>query len=59
MQVHAHRSDRMDRGFQMNLNKRLSTDAEEVATCLNLQAEPNVELADIFKRARGEDDRRN
>lgn len=49
MQIHAYRADRRQRGFQLDLHERLSTDAAGVARCLELQAEPNIGLNHIFK----------
>ena len=49
MHIHAYHADRQERGFQLNLRRRLSTTAAGVAQCLELQAEPNLELNDIFR----------
>ena len=48
MHIHAYRADKGQQGFQLNLSKSLSTTAAGVATCLELQAEPNVGVNDIF-----------
>ena len=53
MHIHAYQADRVERGFQLNLTRRLSTDAAGVATCLGLQAEPNVALTDLFRGLEG------
>ena len=49
MHIHAYKADGRQHGFQLNLGRRLSTTAAGVAQCLELQAEPNLELNDIFR----------
>ena len=48
MHFHAYSALRVDKGFRLNLTKRLSTDADGVTRCLGLQANPDVGLLDIF-----------
>jgi hypothetical protein len=49
MHIHTYRADRGEQGFELNLRRRLSTNAAGVAQCLDLQAEPNLGLNEIFR----------
>ena len=49
MHIHAYSANPLNRGFQLNLNRRLSTDSTGVAACLGLQAESNVDLSNILQ----------
>lgn len=47
--LHAYRMGRADTGdFRLSMARRLSTDADGIGTCLGLQAEARVELAQII-----------
>lgn len=49
MHIHAYQLDKQAGGaFKIGLQSRLSTDAEGIGTCLGLQAEARVELAQII-----------
>ena len=48
MHIHAYRMDlQQDRSLKLALDRRLSTDEAGIATCLGLQAEARIELAEI------------
>lgn len=48
MQIHSYRIDMQgDQSYKLMLDDRLSTDADGIARCLNLQAEANVALEQI------------
>lgn len=49
MHIHAYSLKPEDSSFKLELVKRLSTDSEGMSTCLGLQAEAKVELAEIIK----------
>ena len=41
---------RKDTTYQLNMQKRLSTDADGIVACLGLQADPNIELGQLISR---------
>jgi len=47
MHIHAYSLEPEGSSFKLDLDKRLSTDSEGMATCLGLQAEAKVELEEI------------
>jgi hypothetical protein len=48
MHMHAYKLEKQpDQSFKLGMQSRVSTDAEGIATCLGLQAEARVELAQI------------
>lgn len=48
MHLHVYRLEKQpDRSFRLGMQSRISTDAEGIATCLGLQAEARIELAQI------------
>lgn len=49
MHIHAYRANRLERGFRLNLSRRLSTDTDGIRACLGLQADPNLEIEDIMQ----------
>lgn len=50
MHIHSYRMDEQsDRSFRLELDSRLSTDADGVGQCLGLQAEARIELAQIVR----------
>lgn len=49
MHIHAYSLEPEDQEFKLELEKRLSTDAEGMSTCLGLQAEAKVELEQVIK----------
>lgn len=49
MHVHAYGLERHGAHFRLILRGRVSTDTEGIATCLGLQASPNIELVHIVK----------
>ena len=50
MHLHAYKMEAQeDKSYQLILKSRLSTDAEGIATCLGLQAEPRVEIEEIIR----------
>lgn len=50
MHFHAYSFRPSSDGFHIKLEQRLSTDADGVAACLGLRAEPKVELAEIVSQ---------
>ena len=50
MHFHAYSFDKSDAVFRIKLDQRLSTDADGVAACLGLKAEPKVNLAEIVSQ---------
>ncbi len=49
MHFHTYTLDRTESGsFRLNLDSRLSTDADGIAECLGLQADPKIELEEII-----------
>lgn len=50
MHFHAYSFGESGGGFRIKLEQRLSTDADGVAACLGLKAEPKVELAEIVSQ---------
>lgn len=49
MHFHSYELSNDNKNYKISLSKRLSTDSEGMATCLGLQAEAKIELADIIK----------
>lgn len=49
MHIHAYRAERQTPGFRLPLDRRLSTDADGIRAALGLQAEANLELAQIMR----------
>ena len=49
MHIHACQDNRLNRGFRLNLSRRLSTDTDGIRACLGLQADANLELDDILR----------
>ena len=47
MHFHSYVLSRSSQGHRISLSHRRSTDAQGIATCLGLQSDPNVELAEI------------
>ena len=46
--MHVYRLEKQpDQSFKLGMQSRVSTDAEGIATCLGLQAEARLELAQI------------
>ncbi len=41
---------RKDNSFQLNMQARLSTNADGIVACLGLQADPNIKLAQLINR---------
>lgn len=51
MQIHAYRfAQQEDGSHSLKLNSRLSTDSQGIATCLGLQADANVDFAQIVQQ---------
>ena len=48
MHIHSYSLNHNNNAFRLNLNSRLSTDADGMATCLGLQAEAKIELEQII-----------
>jgi hypothetical protein len=49
MHIHSYKLDQTQQGsFRLNLESRLSTDTNGIATCLGLQADPKVEVQEII-----------
>ena len=49
MHIHAYRGEPLGVGFRLGLHRRLSTDADGIRAALGLQAEANIELAQIMQ----------
>ena len=49
MHIHSYALKDENNAYKINLDKRLSTDSEGMATCLGLQAEAKIEIEEIVK----------
>lgn len=49
MHLHVYGFERIDESIRFGLGRRLSTDAQGIATCLGLQAEARIEVEQILK----------
>jgi hypothetical protein len=49
MHIHSYQINNENYAYKIELERRLSTDSEGIATCLGLQAEAKIELEEIIK----------